>query len=121
MILKEFFSKPLEVSPDKKKDETKEIKQDELFWFIIDHDQLHKDFFFDIARKVKKLDGVTPEKVLELYMPMVNKGCKEYYAKNKLTGKLGKLFPKALREELCHRLHDHYFDDVKHDRYNIGN
>jgi hypothetical protein len=51
---------------------------------------------------------------------MVEKGCKEYYAKNKMSGRLGKVFPLELREEMCERLYDHYRDDVLKDIYKLG-
>lgn len=121
MILKEFFSKPIDISANQKsREDTRNIKKDDLFWYILDHDKLHKDYFFPIAKKIKTLKECDANQILELYMPMVKKGCKEYYEYKKLNGKLGKLFPKDMREELCHRLHDHFFDDVKHDKYSIG-
>lgn len=122
MILKEFFSKPLNInSLQKNNEKDNAVKSDELFWFMIDHDKLHKDYFFPIAKKIKTLKECGPDMVLELFMPMVKKGCKEYYADKKLQGKLSKLFPKDLREELCHRLYDHYAEDVKTEKYNLGN
>lgn len=121
MILKEFFSKPLDIAANQKtRDQKDSVKSDDLFWYIIDHDKLHKDYFFPIAQKVKKLKECGPEQIIELYMPMVKKGCKEYYEYKKLNGKLGKLFPKDMREELCHKLHDHFADDVKNEKYNLG-
>jgi hypothetical protein len=53
-------------------------------------------------------------------MPMVIKGCREYYADKKMQGKLGKVFSKDLREEMCKRLYDHYKDDIKKDVYKLG-
>jgi hypothetical protein len=120
MLLKEFFGKTLNSTSPVEKESKRKVDHDDLFWYIIDHDKLHKDHFFPIAKKVKELDECTPEMVLELYMPMVKKGCKEYYAERKLKGKLGKIFDKELLEDLCHKLHDHYFEDVKKDRYNLG-
>ena len=121
MILKEFFSKPIDISANQKsREDTKNIKKDDLFWYILDHDKLHKDYFFPIAKKIKTLKDCGPDEIIELYMPMVKKGCKEYYEHKKLSGKLGKLFPDDMREELCHQLHDHFFDDVQHDKYSIG-
>lgn len=120
MKLFEFFSKPINVSSSQKDDNQNKIKKDDLFWFILDHDKLHKDYFFPIAKKIKSLKECPSEMVLELYMPMVNQGCKEYYSHKKLSGRLGKLFPKDMREELCHRLYDHYRDDIKNDRYKLG-
>lgn len=118
MILKEFFNN--KSLPSKDKESTTKVKDDDLFFYILDHDRLHKDYFFEIAGKLKKLDDCGEEQILELYMPMVNKGCKEYYADKKMTGKLAKLFPKELREKMCHQLHDHYYEDVKSDKYKLG-
>lgn len=121
MKLLEFFSKPIDIrSNQKNKHQNNNVKTDDLFWYIIDHDKLHKDFFFPIARKLKNLKECDAEMVLELFMPMVKKGCKEFYVHEKMDGKLGKIFPKDLREELCHRLYDHYKDDIQKDKYNLG-
>jgi hypothetical protein len=121
MLLKEFFSKPIEIDQNqKKKDQPNAKLDDELFWYIIDHDKLHKDYFFPIAKKLKTLKECGPEMVLELFMPMVVKGCKEFYADKKMTGKLGKVFSKELREEICKRLYDHYNDDVNKSKYRLG-
>jgi hypothetical protein len=104
----------------KKDDKSMEKLDDELFWYILDHDKLHKDYFFPIAKKIKSLKECGPEMVLELYMPMVEKGCKEYYHENKMQGKLGKNFPLKFREDMCHRLHDHFHDDIRADKYKLG-
>jgi hypothetical protein len=58
--------------------------------------------------------------ILNTFMPMVIKGCREYYADKKMQGKLGKVFSKDLREEMCKRLYDHYKDDIKKDVYKLG-
>jgi len=57
---------------------------------------------------------------LEMYMPMVIKGCKEYYHDKELKGKLGKEFPEEMRDDMCHRLHDHYREDIEKDQYKLG-
>ena len=119
MKLLEFFNKPMDLNQKKKHEDNSNL-DDDLFWYIIDHDKLHKDYFFPIAKKLKTLKECSPEMVLELYMPMVKKGCKEYYEYKKMTGKLGKLFPKELRESICQRLHDQYYDDIQSDKYKLG-
>lgn len=119
MKLVEFFNKAIDVDKIATGRDTDKLS-DDLFWYILDHDKLHKDYFFPIAQKLKKLKECTPEMVLELYMPMVLKGCKEYYHDKELKGKLGKEFPEEMREELCKRLHDHYFDDIQKDKYKLG-
>lgn len=121
MKLLEFFNKPLNFSKTKEEQDRDDKKlDDELFWYILDHDKLHKDYFFPIAKKVNKLKECGPGMVLELYMPMVIKGCKEFYHDKKMEGSLGKTFSTKFRENLCHRLHDHYRDDIKKGAYKLG-
>lgn len=121
MLLREFFGRSLDIKQDKKNHEGKEW-EDDLFWFILDHDRLHKDYFHPLAAKVKanhdKKDFNKETYVKEL-MPMVEKGCKEFYSNKKMNGQLGKLFPKELRDGMCERLFDHYFDDILKDKYKI--
>ena len=122
MILKEFFSKPINIdSLQKNNKKNNTINIDEVFWFMLDHDGLYKEYVFPIIKKIQKLNDFNNEKIIDLFMPMVKKGCTEYYTEKKLQGKLSKLFPKDLREELCHRLYDHYTEDVKTEKYNLGN
>lgn len=122
MILKEFFGRSVNnVNNDKK--ETEEFSKDELFWSIIDDDQLHKKYFFPIARKIKKLHSknkLDRSQCVQEFMPMVNQGCLKFSKKEKIFGKPSKLFPKEMREELAQRLFDHYEDDILKNRYNIG-
>lgn len=118
MLLNEFFKPSFEAKPKKEEQDPK--INDDLFWFMIDHDKLHKDYFFPIAKKLRKLEECGPEIILDTFMPMVIKGCREYYADKKMQGKLGKVFSKDLREEMCKRLYDHYKDDIKKDVYKLG-
>ena len=121
MLLKEFFSKPIDIEQNQKNNKQEmQGLHDDLFWFILDHDKLHKDYFFPIAKKLKENGVCDTPKILELFMPMVVKGCREYYEDKKLKGKLGKVFSKELREELCKRLYDHFKEDVKKDKYKLG-
>ena len=124
MLLNEFFGKAIDASkplPSGNSDDKN--LTDRVFWFIIDHDKLHKDFFIPIATKVKKTQGTdsfNKEKTVASFMPMVERGCLEYYQTEKLKGSPGKLFPKDFREELCERLFNHYFEDIIKDQYNLG-
>lgn len=121
MKLVEFFSKPLDIKQNQKEENSISNNiDDDLFWYILDHDRLHKDYFFPIAQKVKKVKQCSPELILELYMPMVTKGCKEYYYSKKMEGKMSKCFPQAMREELCQRLHNHYYNDIVKEKYKLG-
>ena len=51
---------------------------------------------------------------------MVKKGCMEYYHHKKLKGHAEKLFTKELKQDLCEKLFDHYFEDIINDNYQIG-
>ena len=59
MLLTEFFNKPLDVYKDKKQGKHDDSNlEDELFWYILDHDKLHKDYFFPIAKKMKNIKEI---------------------------------------------------------------
>lgn len=124
MLLKEFFGSAIKAGnkmidgKDRDKDQN-----DDLFWYILDHDKLHKDYFLPIAQKIKKQHNENHEDktaIMKEFMPMVNKGCVEYYNKKKMAGKIGKLFPKNVREDLCEKLYDHYYEDIIKDHYTLG-
>jgi hypothetical protein len=122
MFLTEFFGKSLDIKPPSDRDHDDQEIASEVFQFILDHDRLHKDYFHPLAKKIQRQQQNKKENKSQLvkeFMPMVEKGCKEFYHKNKLTGKLGKLFPLEMREELCDRLYDHYNDDIKRDKYKL--
>jgi hypothetical protein len=122
MLLNEFFGKPVKLGRDQNKEDTKN-HSDDIFWFILDHDKLHKNHFFPVANKIQK--GIKTNKlkkdecVMEL-APMVNRGCMEFYHTNKLKGKPNKLFPKEMRKDLGERLFDHYFEGIKNGDYELG-
>ena len=129
MKLYEFFGN-IERNPekdDKAPDNLKNEKQQELinnlFWFIIDEDQLHKEYFMPIASKIykahkaKKLEGVHDWK---LWMPMVKEGCIEFYKEHRMEEDPNELFNKELRIDMCKQLADHYHNDIIHGEYNLG-
>lgn len=124
MLLKEFFGPAIKAGNKMLDNKDKSSDQnDDLFWFILDHDKLHKDYFLPLAQKIKKSHNENKfdkKSCIKEFMPMVNKGCIEYYSKKKLTGKLGKLFPKEVREDLCEKLFDHYYEDILKDSYSLG-
>jgi len=123
MLLNEFFGNP--INPTKNLEKSRDDKNisDDLFWYIVDHDKLHKDYFIPLAKKIhhdhktKKLDK---EKSVMEFMPMVKKGCMEYYHHNKLNGSLEKTFSKELRKDMCEKLFDHYREDIIKDEYQLG-
>lgn len=115
MLLKEFFGNPIDLRP-KQEDNNPQLANN-LYEYIIDHDKLHKDYFFPLAKKIKESESLEEYHML---MPMVIKGCKEYYVEKKMHGKLGKIFPKELREELCKKLFEYYKEAMRKDKFKIG-
>lgn len=119
----EFFGKSADVTKEQGTDRDNKEMRDELFWFMLDHDRLHKDFFHPIAVKIKKAneDGeIDKAEICNAFMPMVKKGCLEFYQQKKLKGKIAKLFNEDLREDLCERLFDHYREDIIKGKYKLG-
>lgn len=115
MKLLEFFGNN---SVHSQKSEDKSIvSTDELFEFILNSDSTFKNHYFNIAETFQKNKSFSAEEILENFMPMVKQGCREFYDKNKLTGNLGKIFNKDLREKICHKLYDHYHKDLKKKSY----
>jgi glutathionyl-hydroquinone reductase len=119
MKLLEFFGRSLNPKQSSDKEDDK-FSKDDLFWFLIDNDQLYKKHFLPIARKIKNESKVSKEIITKEFLPMVNQGCLEFIKKEKIFGKPSKLFPKDLREEMCEKLYDHYYEDVVKGKYRLG-
>jgi len=121
MLLNEFFGKNVDPVKNLQKGRDDQNVADDLFWFIIDHDKLHKEYFFPIAAKIaKNKDNYDRSEMVKEFLPMVLKGCREFYEHKKLKGKLGKLFSKELRQDMCERLLDHYREDIVKGKYKVG-
>ena len=130
MKLYEFFNVPVDKKekqfPDFGKPKTQEEKAklaDELFWYIVDHDDLHKEFVMPFAREIKgqiTASNFNRDRWTKYWMPMVNKGCKLFYKRQKLKDNPDKLFDDELKDELCKRLGEKFIDDVKDDQYYVG-
>ena len=121
MLLNEFFGKNIDPIKNLHKGRDDRNIHDDLFWYIIDHDKLHKDYFFPIAAKLaRQKDRYNREEMVKEFMPMVLKGCKEYYEHKKLKEKLGNVFSKELRQDMCERLLDHYREDIVKGKYKVG-
>jgi hypothetical protein len=123
MLLKEFFGNTVDPIKNLHKGRDDQNISDELFWFIVDHDKLHKDYFHPLAKKIKdanKDGNIDKEEICNAFMSMVLKGCKEFYEEQKMQGRLGKIFSKELRKDMCERLFDHYREDIIKDKYKLG-
>jgi hypothetical protein len=124
MLLKEFFGAAINLGKKDKKDNDKtHDEHSDLFYYFLDHDKLHKDFFLPIGQRMARdhaIGKIDKKKYQEAFKPMVEKGCMEYYHKNKLKGRPAKHFPKELRDDLCERLCDHYIEAVKKNEFQLG-
>jgi len=123
MKLMEFFGKPMSV--DKKKDPHQDDQNmaDDLFWFIVDHDKLHKDYFHPLAVKIhkaEKANKLNKEEIVKDFLPMVKHGCMEFYKKHKMHGRPQDHFTKEVVEDLCEKLFDHYREDIVKGVYKLG-
>ena len=119
----EFFGKPIDVHKELSKKRDEQDTGDELFWYIIDHDKLHKDFFHPVAKKIHSAhtaNKLNKEEIVKDFLPMVKKGCMEFYHHKELKERPHKLFTIELIEDMCERLFDHYREDIIKGRYQLG-
>jgi spermidine synthase len=124
MLLNEFFGTiNLKNNPESsKKEEHQKVKQQglssDVFEYIINNDKLHKTVFFPIAEKVVKES--TKEQDPKVWMPIVNKGCMEFYSATKMKENPREIFTEEFREELCQKMAEHYTPDILKGVYNLG-
>lgn len=131
MKLYEFFggsnysiNKPKEDQTDSsiKTQEDREKLVDDVYWYLLDDDQLHKEFFLPTARKIlilKKSKTFDKEKFLTEWLPMVNKGCMKFYKENEMTEDPKDIFTKEIRKDLCQRLCDQACEDIDNNEYTL--
>lgn len=102
----------------KAKDEEQELSNN-VFWFIIDEDDLFKKFVFPLAKqiKAKEIDGND----WKTWLPLANAGCLRYYKEEELKQNPKEVFSKDFRKELARRLAEHYSEDILKDQYGLGN
>lgn len=131
MHLFELFSRPASGDPTLNKPQeyntsTSDGKKkifDDLYYFIIDNNRLHKKYFFPIARKIKlliKSKEYNEKDHCKKWMPMINAGCLEFYEKYKLKGDPEDIFDYKNRSDLCSRLGKEFHNDISKNIYNIG-
>ena len=126
MKLYEFFGN---INQDKEQDphglgkEEQQELSDQMFWYILDHDELHKKHFMPTAKKIKKThekDNKSGHHEWKLWLPMVNKGCMHFYKENHIKGDPKETFNKKFRIDLCKRLVDHFHKDIIKGEYKLG-
>ena len=126
MKLYEFFGK-INHNPNEDKDNQdpqalgKEEEQelaDNVFWYILDNDELHKKFFMPISKELKKKYADTTDNASrdwKVWLPMVNSGCMKFYKERNLEQHPSDAFGKEFRRDICKRLEDHYHEAIEKD------
>jgi hypothetical protein len=131
MKLLEFFSEIRNFHSDKKSENKSLMNNkldhdkmsDDVYWYMLDHDRIHKENFIPIAREMYRLKdskNFDKDAFVEKFLPMVNRGCMEYYKEMKLEEDPRDIFTKEMRRSLCQRLTDQSYEDVLNDEYNLG-
>jgi len=131
MNLFEFFSVPsVKDHEDNKKgqaptsDDERRQLSDELFWYMLDHDDLHKKHVIPQLHKIKKdnkdLKKIDRSEYRECWMPMVREACLKFHKENKMSGHPSKIFDEEICKQLCRRLADRYIEDIKKGEYELG-
>lgn len=100
------------------KEEEQELA-DNVFWYILDDDDLHKKHFMPIAKELKakyadKTDDASRD--WKVWIPMVNAGCMKYYKEHKIEDHPSDTFHKEFRRDICKRLEDHYHEAIEKDK-----
>lgn len=123
MKLYEFFGNiDHNVNQDNDRDPAAPSKEDEkelgdqLFWYILDNNDLHKKYYMPAAKELHRIyksdtksDDVHDWKT---WMPMVEAGCREFYKEHEVKESPQDAFNKELRIDLCKRLADHYHEEI---------
>lgn len=130
MKLYEFFNVPVDKKekdfPDynkSKSDEEKSKMADEVFWYIIDNDKLHKEYVLPFLYEIKALvnsPNFNRDRFTKKWMPMVEKGCRMFYKHHKLSDNPEDIFDDDLKQETCQKLCDKFLEEIKEDHYQIG-
>lgn len=99
------------------KEEEQELG-DNVFWFILDDNELHKKHFMPIAKELKaKYADKSDDASLDwkVWIPMVNAGCMKYYKEHQIEKHPSDAFSKEFRRDVCKRLEDHYHEAIEKD------
>ena len=119
MKLYEFFGS---FNLEGKKEEKLKFNEDQLsrdiIEFVRNNDNLHKKVFMPIAEKIAR----SPTKEIDhsIWMPLVNKGCMEFYKHQEMKENPNKVFSKEFRENLCKKLGEEYQKEILKGMYNLG-
>lgn len=96
---------------------------DEVYWFMLDDDVLHKEMFLPLAREIakkQKSGNFDHGEYTKKWLPLVNKACIKFYKQGEHTDDPREMFTKSLRKGLCQRLADQHHKDIEKGEYNLG-
>jgi hypothetical protein len=119
MKLYEFFGAlNVNQSPDKNEDgvlskEEREQFKNDLFYYILDHDKIHKENFYDVTEEIFK-DKECKE---DVWSPIVKRGCMDYYRDQQLKDDPKDIFTDEFQEDMCKMFDDHYRKDILKGEY----
>ena len=126
MKLYEFFGVPTyeadktDDSRDNLNGKTKrddEKLADDVYWYMLDDDDLHKKMFMPLAQEMiqkMKSKKFNREEEAKKWMPMVNAACMKFYKEHEITENPKDVFSKEMRLGLCKRAADQHFVDLEH-------
>jgi len=129
MKLNEFFNIPLDRKEKKfpsypgQSEEEQGKLEDDLFWYILDNDDLHKEFVLPFISDLKTaIDSpeFSKNRFSKKWYPMIRKGCHSFYKKKKMSADPKDLFGQELIQNLSDRLTNKFVTDIKDDQYYIG-
>lgn len=98
MKLLEFFSKNQDSEVE---DQTDDDVKKEVMSFILDNDDLYKNYMMPLVNKIQKGQPVSEKD----YKELVNNGCLEFYKKKEMTIDPNDVFPKSMRLQMAKELH----------------
>lgn len=95
---------------------------DEVYWYMLDDDDLHKQMFMPLAQEmIQKMKSKTfdREEEAKKWLPMVNAACMKFYKETEMTEDPKDVFSKEMRLALCKRAADQHFVDLEKGEYKV--
>ena len=97
MKLLEFFSKN---NADEQEDKIEMDLEKDLMGFILDNDELYKEYIRPLESALSKGKKVGPEK----FMDVVDKGCLKFYKDKEFKKDPNEMFPVSMRKRMAQTL-----------------
>lgn len=97
MKLFEFFSKN---NVDEQENKIEMDLEKDLMGYILDNDDLYKEYILPLETSLSKGKKVAPEK----FMDAVNKGCLKFYKEKEFNKDPNEMFPLSMRKRMAQTL-----------------